>query len=41
MDLMYINKMGVVDLRLMLATVRVLFMKESTECIKTGKATAK
>ena len=42
MDLMYINKMGIVeDLRLMFATVRVLFMKESTEGIEAGKTTAK
>ena len=42
MDLMYINKMSVVeDLRLMFATVRVLFMKESTEGIEAGKTTAK
>lgn len=41
MDLMYINKMSVVeDLRLMFATVRVLFMKESTEGIEAGKTTA-
>lgn len=42
MDLMYINKMSIVeDLRLMFATVRVLFMKESTEGIEAGKTTAK
>lgn len=42
MDLMYINKMSVVeDLRLMFATVRVLFMKESTEGIEAGKTTAR
>lgn len=41
MDLMYINKMSVVeDLRLMFATVRILFMKESTEGIEEGKTTA-
>lgn len=42
MDLMYINKMGVIeDIRLMFATVRILFKKESTEGIETGKVTAK
>ena len=42
MDLMYINKMGIVeDLRLMFATVRVLFIKDSTEGIEAGKTTAK
>ena len=42
MDLMYINKMSIVeDLRLMFATVRVLFMKESTEGIEAGKVTAR
>ena len=41
MDLMYINKMGIVeDLRLMFATVRVLFIKDSTEGIEAGKTTA-
>ena len=38
MDLMYINKMGIVeDLRLMFATIRVLFIKDSTEGIEAGK----
>ena len=42
MDLMYINKMSVVeDLRLMFSTVRILFMKESTEGIAEGQTTAK
>ena len=41
MDLMYINNMSVVeDLRLMLATVKILFMPESTEGIEDGKITA-
>ena len=41
MDLMYINKMSVVeDLRLMFATVRILFLKESTEGIQVGQTTA-
>ena len=41
MDLMYINKMSVVeDLRLMFATVRILFMKESTVGVEEGQATA-
>ena len=35
MDLLYINKMSVVeDLRLMFATIRILFMKESTEGVE-------
>ncbi len=42
MDLMYINRMGVIeDLRLMFATVRILFKKESTEGVEAGKVTAK
>lgn len=41
MDLMYINRMSVFeDLRIMLATVKVLFMKESTEGIQEGQTTA-
>ena len=41
MDLMYINRMSIVeDLRIMLATVKVLFMKESTEGIEEGQTTA-
>lgn len=41
MDLMYINHMSVAeDLRIMLATVKVLFMKESTEGIEEGQTTA-
>lgn len=41
MDLMYINKMSVLeDLWLMLATLRVLFMSESTEGIDSGSLTA-
>ena len=41
MDLMYINRMSVVeDVRIMLATVKVLFMKESTEGVKQGQTTA-
>ena len=41
MDLMYINNMSVVeDLRIMLATVKVLFLKESTEGIEEGQTTA-
>ena len=41
MDLMYINKMSFVeDLRLIFATVRVLFMKGSTEGIEAEKTTA-
>lgn len=41
MDLMYINNMSIAeDLRIMLATVKVLFMKESTEGIEEGQTTA-
>jgi len=38
---MYINKMGVVeDLRLMFATLRILFLPESTEGVAVGATTA-
>ena len=38
---MYINKMGVVeDLRLMFATLRTLFLPESTEGVEVGATTA-
>lgn len=41
MDLMYINKMSLSeDLRLMLATLRIIFMPESTEGIEQGATTA-
>ncbi len=41
MDLMYINKMSFVkDLKLILATIRILFVKESTSGIAQGKITA-
>ena len=41
MDLMYINKMGVTeDLRLMFATLRILFIPDSTEGIAEGTTTA-
>lgn len=41
MDLMYINNMSLVeDLRLMFATVKILFMPESTEGIEDGQTTA-
>ena len=41
MDLMYINQMSLLyDLRLILATVKVLFMKESTQGIAEGQMTA-
>lgn len=41
MDLMYINNMSIAeDMRIMLATVKVLFMKESTEGIEEGQTTA-
>lgn len=41
MDLMYINNMSAIeDLRLMLATVKILFVPESTEGIESGQVTA-
>ena len=41
MDLMYINNMSIIeDLKLMFATVKILFMKESTAGIEEGKVTA-
>lgn len=41
MDLMYINKMSLAqDARLLFATVRVLFMRESTEGVAEGQMTA-
>ncbi len=41
MDLIYINNMSMVeDLRLMIATAKVLLMKDSTEGIEKGKVTA-
>ena len=34
---MYINKMGIIeDLRLMFATIRILFLPESTEGVAEG-----
>ena len=41
MDLMYINNMSLVeDLKLIFATVKILFMKESTEGVQQGQVTA-
>ncbi|MGM9681683.1 MAG: sugar transferase [Eubacteriales bacterium] len=41
MDLMYINQMSLLeDIKLMFATVKVLFMKESTSGISQGQTTA-
>ncbi len=41
MDLMYINKMSFFeDLRLMFATVKILFMKDSTSGVEAGQTTA-
>lgn len=41
MDLMYINHAGIVeDVKLMFATVRILFMKESTSGVAEGQTTA-
>lgn len=42
MDLQYIASMGVVeDLKIMFATVKILFMPESTEGVADGQTTAK
>ncbi|MDO4990619.1 MAG: exopolysaccharide biosynthesis polyprenyl glycosylphosphotransferase [Eubacteriales bacterium] len=42
MDLMYVNKMGIFeDLRLMFATVRILFLRDSTEGVGAGSVTAR
>lgn len=41
MDLMYISKMGAVtDVKIMMATIKILFMPESTEGISEGQTTA-
>lgn len=41
MDLMYINRMSLLeDIKLMFATVKVLFMKESTSGVAEGQTTA-
>lgn len=41
MDLIYINRMSFAeDVKLMLATVKVLFMKESTSGVESGQTTA-
>lgn len=41
MDLMYINSMSFLeDLRLMFATVKILFLPESTEGVADGQVTA-
>lgn len=41
MDLMYINQMGLVsDIKIILATIKILFMPESTEGIAEGQTTA-
>ena len=41
MDLMYINEMSIVmDLKLILATIKILFMRESTSGVKEGQTTA-
>ena len=41
MDLQYISSMGVVeDLKIMFATVKILFMPESTEGVAVGQTTA-
>ena len=41
MDLMYVNQMGLVsDVKIILATIKILFMPESTEGIAEGQTTA-
>lgn len=41
MDLMYINEMSLLkDLQLILATVKILFIKDSTQGVASGQATA-
>lgn len=41
MDLMYINNMSVLeDFKLMFATIKILFLRESTEGVKDGQTTA-
>lgn len=41
MDLMYINNMSILeDLRLIFATIKVLFMRESTSGVEVGQTTA-
>lgn len=41
MDLMYINNMSIAqDLKLLFATVKILFMKESTSGVQQGRTTA-
>ena len=41
MDLYYINHMSLgMDLKLMMATVKILFMKDSTEGVAQGQVTA-
>ena len=41
MDLEYIGTMGIVtDLKLIFATVKILFMPESTEGVAQGQTTA-
>ena len=42
LDLMYIQNYSVVlDLKLIMQTVKILFMKESTEGVEQGQTTAK
>ena len=41
MDLMYISKPSILeDLRIIFATIKILFMPESTEGVKEGQTTA-
>ena len=41
MDLMYISKLGIVtDIKIILATIKILFMPESTEGVAAGSTTA-
>ena len=42
MDLLYISRLGIAtDFKIILATIKVLFMPESTEGIASGQTTAK
>ena len=41
MDLMYISKLSIItDIKIIMATIKILFMPESTEGIEAGKTTA-
>ena len=41
MDLMYLSKLSIItDIKIIMATIKILFMPESTEGIEAGKTTA-